>query len=104
MPSPQAAIKPWLAQNGYDDILKLIREVEAEWKQRGKRTRRNWWEILAGDKHGQPRKVWGRTFPALATAQERQNMPVTPNARRSPGELAPPAIRVTGRWPIGGGD
>jgi len=90
--------KEWLLQNNYKAIVKLIDEVVAEWKAQGKATRRNWWEILAGDTNGNPRIVAGRTFPVLRTAQLRQGVPVSPAALcRNPNEEAPP-IRVTARW------
>lgn len=82
--------RSWLRVNGYDDIADMIDKIYAEWEKAGKKTRRNWWEILAGDKDGKPRKVAGRKFPVLKVAQERQGLPVTRNAiRRSRIEKAP---------------
>jgi len=45
-------IRKWLKENGYNDVLSIIDEIIIEWQQNGKQTRRNWWEILAGDKNG----------------------------------------------------
>ena len=91
--------REWLIQNNYRDIADLIEEVVAEWKAQDKRTRRNWWEILAGDAHGNPRTVTGKTFPVLRAAQIRQGVPVSSAAIcRNPKEEIPP-IRVTARWP-----
>jgi len=91
--------REWLIQNNYRDIADLIEEVVAEWKAQDKRTRRNWWEILAGDAHGNPRTVAGKTFPVLRAAQIRQGVPVSSAAIcRNPKEEIPP-IRVTARWP-----
>lgn len=90
--------KQWLLENQYADVATLIDEVMEEWQAQGKRTRRNWWEILAGDVKGNPRVVAGRTFPVLRTAQLRQGVPVTPDAIcRDPKEEIP-AVRATGRW------
>lgn len=98
MTSSRAPIKPWLEANGYGEILAMIEEIETAWKKAGKRTRRNWWQILAGDKYGKPRVAAGRTFPILAAAQVRQGLPVTENAIRSPDEVPPPSVWRTGRW------
>jgi DNA adenine methylase len=90
--------KQWLIENNYKDVADLIDEVVEEWSEEGKHTRRNWWEILAGNVEGKPRKVAGREFPVLRAAQRRQGVPITPNAIcRSPKEETPP-IKVTGRW------
>ena len=90
--------KQWLVENEYTDVAALIDEVVGEWNREGKQTRRNWWEVLAGNAHGKARTVAGREFPVLRTAQLRQGLPVTPNAiYRNPKELPPP-IKVTGRW------
>ena len=90
--------KHWLQQNHYEDIAALIDQVTEEWKQQGKRTRRNWWEVLAGDTKGNPRVVAGREFPVLRAAQLRQGLAVTESAIcRNPDEEVPP-IRLTGRW------
>jgi hypothetical protein len=90
--------KNWLLRNQYKDIAELIDEVTAVWKAQGKRTRRNWWQILAGDAKGNPRIVAGRKFPVLRAAQLRQGVPVNPTALcRSPDEEIPP-VRITARW------
>jgi hypothetical protein len=91
--------RDWLRHNGYEDVAKLIDDIVAEHKARGSRERRDWWDILAGNRYGQPRTVAGRTLPVLWIAQRRQGLKPTPNAvRRSPSEKPPP-IRRTGRWP-----
>jgi hypothetical protein len=91
--------REWLAQNGYEDVATLIDEVLAELKAKGSKERRNWWDILSGDSHGNPRIVAGRKFPVLAVAQKRQGKKVTSNAIRGRKREAPPEIRITGRWP-----
>jgi len=83
--------RQWLLLHGYLDVVELIDRVHAEWKLRGVRTRRSWWETLAGDKHGRPRLVYRVTFPVLAAAQLHEGRPVTENAiRRSADEEPPP--------------
>ncbi len=91
--------REWLRENGYEDVLTRIQELEARWKAEGKKTRRNWWEVLAGSKTGQPRTIGGHEFPVLRSARVREGLPITPNAiQRDPNEKAPP-VRTTGRWP-----
>lgn len=75
------AARVWLRANGYPEVAALIEEITTEWARRGKRTRRNWWEVLAGGAHGRPRQVAGRPFPVLKEAQLRQGLPLTVNAR-----------------------
>jgi len=90
--------RKWLTDNGYDDILKLIGRVETLWKAKGVSTRRNWWEVLAGDRNGQSRVVEGFEFPVLAAAQEHEEKVITKNAvRRRAGEK-PPEKDFRGQW------
>lgn len=84
----------WLNEHGYQDVVALIDEVEAEWKSASKRTRRDWWYILAGDAEGGSRVVAGRPFPVLWAAQKRQGKPHTRNAlKRNRSEVPPPVRR-----------
>ncbi|HHX22761.1 MAG TPA: hypothetical protein GX723_01865, partial [Thermoanaerobacterales bacterium] len=71
---------------------------QAEWKETGKHTRRNWWDILSGGKNGVPRVIYGRKFPVLRAAQIRQGKPVTENAIKMPNETNVPKIVDNGRW------
>ncbi len=81
----------WLRSNGYDDIADKIDAIMDEWRAAGKKTRRNWWELLAGGKGGRPRRIAGREFSVLRSAQIREGLPVTKNAiRRRPNEKPPP--------------
>lgn len=91
-------VRQWLLANHYEDVAALIDEVSDEWKALGKRTRRNWWLILAGDIKGQPRTVAGRTFPVLHAAQRRQGVPVTDNALRRGRDEGVPPVQPTQRW------
>ncbi len=63
-------IKEWLAQNGYEDILKRINAVERGWGQKGTGTRRNWWDVLAGNEDGTPKIIEGKKFPVLCAARK----------------------------------
>ena len=88
----------WLRENGYDDVADRIGRVMVRWKSEGKRTRRNWWEILAGHKDGRPRVAGGVEFPVLRAARIRQELDLVQNAiSRGPNE-APPPIRTSPRW------
>jgi hypothetical protein len=94
----QITIRAWLKQHGYQDVLAIIDDAMKTWRAEGIKTRRNWWEILAGDQNGNPRTINGREFPVLKAAQLRQGVPVTPNAIcRNDYELIQP-IWQTKRW------
>ena len=91
----------WLRENSYDDIADQIDEIMADWRVRGVKTRRNWWEILAGGKGGASRTVNGFQFPVLRTAQRRLGLPVTKNAiQRNRKETFPP-LQAQPRWNSG---
>lgn len=92
-------LRQWLRDSGYDQIADSIDGIIEKWKVEGKRTRRNWWEILAGGKSGRPRTIDGIVFPVLKAAQERQRVPITANALSRSGEKAPPPVLESGRWP-----
>src|SRR5689334_22276412 len=83
----QGSARHWLRENGYEDVCELIDQAMAFWAKKGIATRRSWWDILSGDRHGKARIVAGREFPVIAAAQERQGKTVTANAlRRRKGE------------------
>jgi len=90
--------RDWLRANGYEDVVKLIDQAMAKIAARDSKQRRNWWDILSGDAHGNSCVREGIEFPVLQVAQMRQGKPVTPNAiSRNPNEL-PPDVRATDRW------
>lgn len=91
--------RDWLQRNGYVDVADMIDEVMAEWRAAGKKTRRNWWEVLAGLSDGTPCTYAGRTFPVLRVAQIRAGLPVTPNALARSENESIPEIWRTPRWP-----
>jgi hypothetical protein len=67
-------VREWLRENGYNDIADSIDSLISKWKKDGKKTRRNWWEVLAGGKNGEPRTVDGVEFPVLQVARARQKL------------------------------
>ena len=99
MSSVPITVREWLKQNGYKDVAAMIDEIMQEWHKNGKKTRRNWWEILSGGKNGKARTIYGKTFPVLRAAQIRQGVRVTENAIWRKEDEMPPAIKKTNRWP-----
>lgn len=91
-------VRRWLRENGYHAAAQMIDELLREWKTQGKRTRRNWWEVLAGGRDGAPRTICGRQFPVLRAAQLRQGVAVTESAVWHADETPPPVIADSGRW------
>lgn len=91
-------VRVWLRENGYGDVADQIEHVMVRWKREGKRTRRNWWEILAGYKDGRRRIAGGVEFPVLRAARMRKGLDQVQNAiSRGPHEVPPP-IRSSPRW------
>jgi hypothetical protein len=90
----------WLGRyDHYAQACACIDEAIGRIEAKGMRSRRNWWDTLAGGPDGKPSVREGITFPVLEVAQIRQGVPVTPNAvRRVPGEEAPPDVVATKRW------
>ena len=85
-------------ENNYEDVAETIEKILAKWKRVGKGTRRNWWDVLAGDKNGQPRKIEGIELPVLRAAQIRQGKQITVNALcRNEEEPLPQTVRGN-RW------
>lgn len=94
----RVSARQWLRTNDYDDIADMIDTVMRAWERQEKKTRRDWYQVLAGDKNGAPRSVEGMEFPVLKAAQRRMGMATTRNAiERKRGEVMPPIIS-TGRW------
>ncbi len=89
----------WLRTHGYDTAADLIDTLIDLWKAQGKKTRRDWWLVLAGTPEGEPRVIAGFEFPILKAARRRQGFPpdVKGAVERSPHELAP-AIKRQARW------
>ena len=93
-------VRVWLLTYGYPDVRDMIDTLINRWTAEGKHTRRNWWDILAGDEKGNPRTVAGIAFPVLRAARRRKGWPDVPNATcRSEAESIPPVRIGIGRWP-----
>ncbi len=80
---PSESCIDYLKANGLGDVAAMIRSVERKLKASGKETRRNWWDVLAGDSKGRPRTIVGVTFPVLAAAQRRQKRLIKSRAKAS---------------------
>ncbi|MCK9207794.1 MAG: hypothetical protein M0P66_11835 [Salinivirgaceae bacterium] len=92
-------LRGWLMDNNYEDIYEIIDEIITEWKKNGNKQRRNWWDILAGDKNGKPRIISGREIPVLRAAQIRKRVKITENAIcRNEHENPPIPINENNRW------
>ncbi|HHY30055.1 MAG TPA: hypothetical protein GX520_05080 [Syntrophaceticus sp.] len=92
------SVRKWLVQNSYTEVAEVINAIMDGWKIKGTKTRRNWWDVLAGGKNGKPRTVEGISFPVLRAAQIRKGVPITDNAIcRNEAEKIP-EIYASGRW------
>ena len=94
----QMDARTWLRANGYQDIAERIDRLLADWKEAKKRTRRDWWLVLAGSPSGRPSMTGGKPWPMLAAFRKRQGYPVHTDAiERGPHELAP-NVFAQKRW------
>jgi hypothetical protein len=64
--------REWLQKSGYGDVVAPIDQVILTIEAKGKKSRRNWWDTLAGGENGEPLTREGTTFPVLRVAQVRQ--------------------------------
>lgn len=94
----KSSIRQWLEENNYNDVAELIDEVTATWDRQGKKTRRNWWEVLAGDKNGKGRVIEGTEFPVLSAARIRQGLPKAKGSLCRNKNEAIPLIVEQVRW------
>jgi hypothetical protein len=95
-PAPVPTARQWLRAN-YPDIDDVIEIFVSEWKRARKKTRRDWLEVLGGDKRGRPRKVNGVEFPVLRAARLRQELPLI-GSERCDNPLEPAAPAVQREW------
>ncbi|MGH8523328.1 MAG: hypothetical protein ACREXY_03685 [Gammaproteobacteria bacterium] len=91
--------RQWLLENGYEDVAALIDQALAKIQSKGRKSRRNWWDTLAGGPGGKPSVREGIEFPVLRVAQYRQGILVTPNAICRDEHERPPDVVTTNRWP-----
>ena len=99
MKPSQNSLRGWLYENDYKDVLQIIDDIMNEWKKSGNKQRRNWWDILAGDKNGKSRIIAGRKIPVLKSAQIRKSVKITENAIcKNEDECPPIQINKNNRW------
>jgi len=79
-------LEGWLRDNDYVSVADDMKKIVEGWKKNKLKTRRNWWDILAGDAKGEPREVAGVTFPIIAASRKRQGLPPTPGALKKAAE------------------
>lgn len=91
--------RQWLLENGYEDVAALIDQALAKIQSKERKSRRNWWDTLAGGPGGKPSVREGIEFPVLRVAQIRQSILVTPNAICRDEQERPPDVVTTNRWP-----
>jgi len=91
--------RQWLLESGYEDVAALIDQALANIESKGRKSRRNWWDTLAGGPGGKPSVREGIEFPVLRVAQIRQGVLVTPNAICRNEHERPPDVVTTNRWP-----
>lgn len=95
----QNTLRAWLYENNYEDVLNIIDGIITEWQENGNKQRRNWWDVLAGDKNGKSRVISGREIPVLRAAQIRKGVKVTQNAIcRNENENPPIPVNENNRW------
>lgn len=72
--------RAWLIKNKYAEVAEMIDGIISGWQRKGKRTRRNWWDVLAGSRKGRPVVVEGCLFPILTSARIRKGFPLVKGA------------------------
>ena len=97
--SSEDTVIGWLRANGYGDVVAKILAVLKRRDEVGVKTRRNWWDVLAGTLKGERRSDTGFEFPILAAARRRKGWPVVPGERHNQDESPPPPVVQSGRWP-----
>lgn len=88
----------WLRMAGFDDLADEIDRIMQSWKDRGLKTRRNWWEALAGTPSGKPMVVEGVVFPILAAVRQSRGLEPVKGALKVPSKFAVPAAVRQVRW------
>ena len=98
MKSLNNTLRRWLIENNYQDVAKIIEDIMLEWKKSGNKQRRNWWDILAGDRDGNSRVISGREIPVLKAAQLRKGRVATKDAICRNKNEQPIPFKETKRW------
>src|SRR5438132_9883994 len=96
--APQVTAYNWLLQNNYEEVAAKIERVESKWHAQGKKTRRNWWDVLAGRKDGSPQRIEGIRFPVLRAARLRKGWPVTDGCVCRNSQEVFPTVIPQPRW------
>jgi hypothetical protein len=100
MPSDSDA-RVWLRTIGlamFDELADQLDRITESWAKRGVKTRRSWWENLAGTANGTPRVSYGITFPIIAAVRERFGMdPIKGAIELPPNMVVPPMVKQA-RW------
>lgn len=91
-------VRSWLRGNGYAEVAASIDAIIDSWVKAGLRTRRNWWDVLAGGPDGRPRKVAGTVFPVLEAARVRQRRQVPRKTRTHQKIRAAKPVRSAARF------
>jgi DNA adenine methylase len=74
-------IRSWLRANGHSGTAHKIDLAVLRWASEGKSTRRNWWDVLAGDRAGKPRRIGGILFPVIGAVRARQRIRLSSKMR-----------------------
>lgn len=91
----------WLRTIGlamFDELADQLDKITESWSERGVKTRRSWWESLAGTPNGTPRISYGITFPIIAAVRERFGMDPVKGAIELPPNVVVPPIVKQARW------
>lgn len=88
----------WLRSVGLDDLADEIDRIMQSWKDRGLKTRRNWWEALGGTPSGKPVSVEGVVFPILAAVRERRGLEPVKGTVKLRSKIAVPEEVPQARW------
>lgn len=88
----------WLRAIGLGTLADKIDKIMQSWKDRGLKTRRNWWEALGGMPKGAPMTVEGVTFPIIAEVRRRRGLdPVEGAIELAPDVVVPEQVPQA-RW------
>jgi hypothetical protein len=97
---PRITAKNWLRQNGYPDVADIIDVYMDFNKSRGSGERRNYWDLLVGQKDGKPLIRHGFTFPILKSVRKNRRPDFKPSKhaiKRNRIEIIPLPMKQA-RW------